>query len=184
MAGWLQRALGGSRDARRVQAYLDVVTSDPQADDVQWLAACGDGDDDRARWELRYARRAIGLLVAEREALDDRTASLVAHELRRSLKMDRNVAAGMVRIAERQFDERLRAFRAASEAREAGEALERRLARQLLASRQAGSADLDRGGQIVARYTTEAGEALRAAFGPSGLPPDTQPSVWRARQPR
>lgn len=184
MAGWLQRAFGGRRDAHRVQSYLDVVTADPAPDDVAWLAARGDGDEDRARWELRYARRAIGLLVAEREALDDRTASLVARELRRWLQMDRNVAAGMVRIAERQFDERLRAFRHALESREGGEAAERRMGRLLLDSRQAAPGDLDRAAHLVSRYMSESGEALRSAFGLSGLPADTQPSAWRARQPR
>ena len=39
------------------------------------------GDVDHARWELRYARRALGLIAAQRDALDDRTASVVAREL-------------------------------------------------------------------------------------------------------
>lgn len=186
MTGWLRKALGGNAEGRRVQSYLAVVEAEPDESDVHWLAAAAtDGDDDRARWELRYARRAIGLLVAEREALDDRTASVVARELRRSLQMDRNIAAGMVRVAERQFNERLTAYRAGLEARTAGEAPHVRLGRVLLGETRSptGSPELTaRAGEIASRYMVEAGDALRGAFGTSDLPLDQQPSVWRARQ--
>ena len=55
----------------------------------------------------------FALLVAERDALDDRTGSLVAREMRQALQMDRSVAAGMVAVAERQFNQRLISFRTA-----------------------------------------------------------------------
>jgi hypothetical protein len=188
MPGWLRKALGGNQEGRRVQSYLAVVGAEPDESDVQWLAAAATaGDEDRARWELRYARRVIGLLVAQRDALDDRTASVVSRELRRSLHMDRNIAAGMVRVAERQFNERLAAFRTGLEARTAGEAPDVRLGRILLGpARTTGDPGgaLDRASAVVSRYMTEAGEALRAAFGTSGLPPDQPPSAWRARQSR
>ena len=59
---------------RAALAYVADASSEPDESDVAWLtAAAGDGDTDRARWELRYARRAFALLVAERDALDDRT---------------------------------------------------------------------------------------------------------------
>jgi hypothetical protein len=186
MPGWLRKAFGGTPEGRRVQSYLAVVGREPDEPDVRWLAAAAtDGDEDRAKWELRYARRAIGLLVAERDALDDRTASLVSRELRRSLQMDRNIAAGMVRVAERQFNERLSAFRTGLEARTAGEAPSVRLARVLLggARSTSGSADLiARASDLTSRYLIEAGDGLREAFGTSGLPLDQQPSVWRARR--
>ena len=80
---------------RAAQLYVQDAYAEPDAVDVQWLASIlGAGDDDRARWELRYARRAAALLVSEREALDDATGSLVAREMRQALQMDRGVAAG------------------------------------------------------------------------------------------
>ena len=43
---------------RAVQAYITDASSEPDDADVEWLtAAIGDGDVDRARWELRYALR-------------------------------------------------------------------------------------------------------------------------------
>ena len=41
---------------RGLGAYVASIMSEPDADDVAWLAeaACG-GDLDRAAWELRYA---------------------------------------------------------------------------------------------------------------------------------
>ena len=91
---------------RAVQAYVLASSAEPDEPDVQWLATiAGDGDVDRARWELRYARRAVALLVAERDALDDRTGSLVAREMRQALQMDRGVAAGMVAVAELWYRE-------------------------------------------------------------------------------
>jgi hypothetical protein len=59
---------------RAALTYVQEASVEPDEADVQWLASIvRDGDDDRARWELRYARRASALLVAEREALDDAT---------------------------------------------------------------------------------------------------------------
>ncbi len=55
---------------RGLAAYIAALMAEPDADDVAWMAhsVCG-GDEDRAAWELRYARRALGL-VAERVAPD------------------------------------------------------------------------------------------------------------------
>src|SRR5688500_1094243 len=128
---------GKSKDAeqrrRAVQAYVQDSSADPDEQDVQWLASvAAAGDVDRARWELRYARRAVALLVAERDALDDRTGSLVAREMRQALQMDRGVAAGMVAVAERQLNQRLTSFRTALGDRSAGDSPDIRAARVML----------------------------------------------------
>src|SRR5690349_14578707 len=90
---------------RKAAAYVAVLFQEPESSDVEWLAvAATRGDVDHARWELRYARRALGLIAAQRDALDDRTASLVAKEIAEAFDRDRNIAAGMVETAERQFN--------------------------------------------------------------------------------
>src|SRR5919108_1973350 len=82
----------------RARSYVDALCIEPSAEDVAWLAANGTGGDaDHARWELRYARRALGLLSAQRDALDDQTASAVAHALAAALGRDSSIAAGEVR---------------------------------------------------------------------------------------
>ncbi len=172
------------RHKRGLSTYVASISQDPEDDDVRWLAATATGDDvDRACWELRYARRALGLLVAERDALDDRTGSLVARELRAGLRADRNVAANMVHIASRQFDERLTAYRQVLTARNQVEGTGARLGRALLSlasSRVSYSDDaLARAGEILARYVGEANELLRKAFGAPTLPEDQPPSAIR-----
>ncbi|MEO7362853.1 MAG: hypothetical protein ABI120_21150, partial [Gemmatimonadaceae bacterium] len=69
---------------RRKQAtiYLGAITQPVAAADVEWLTRLAPNGDGRlAERELQFARRAVGLIVAERDALDDRTASDVAHQL-------------------------------------------------------------------------------------------------------
>jgi hypothetical protein len=153
----------------RAAAFVDALFREPPDDDVRWLAANGtNGDLDHARWELRYARRALGLLTAQRDALDDRTASSVAAALGRALARDSAIAPGRLRVAERQLNARLRAY---------GDALVRRegagtgwhLGRALLefAGRREGSSPeiVARAGDVLARYLAESNEALRENFG-------------------
>ena len=74
---------------RRAAAVAKVAMAEPDEDDVRWLAerAAG-GDADHARWEWRYARRAFAIVVAQRDALDDRTGSLVAAAIARAMARD------------------------------------------------------------------------------------------------
>jgi hypothetical protein len=172
------------RHRRGLGMYVASITRDPDDDDVQWLAATATANDlDRSRWELRYARRALGLLVSERDALDDRTGSLVARELRSALRADRNVAANMVQVAERQFDERLTAYRQVLSARSQAEGTGARLGRALLglASSSTSYSDdaVSRAGEMLARYLGEANEMLRKSFGAAELPEDQPPSALR-----
>lgn len=142
-------------------------------------------DEDHARWEWRYARRALGLLVAERDALNDRTAQAVREALDASLRRDPRIAADRLEVARRQFAVRVGAYRTAMAKRDGREPLEARLARELLTFAAAVTADhagaIARAGAVLGGYCAAAGEALRAAFGAASLPEDVAPS--RAGRP-
>jgi len=166
---------------RGLGAFIAVLMDEPDAADVDWLAdaACG-GDVDRAGWELRYARRALGLIVSQRDALDDRTGSLVARELATALQADRHVAPSMLKVAERQFNDRLSLYRDVLSTRTSSEGVEARLGRALLAIAGTARASDDmiaQGGEILTRYVAQANEALRSAFGAPSLPDDRPPSA-------
>src|SRR5690242_21611425 len=46
---------------RKAQRFVERLMAEPSDDDVRWLAtAATHGDTDHSRWELRYARRALG----------------------------------------------------------------------------------------------------------------------------
>jgi len=170
------------RDRRqRAATFVRVLYREPDAADVLWLASSATaGDTDHARWELRYARRAMGMLVARRDALDDRTASLVAHELVEALSRDPQVGSGRMSLAERQLNDRLRAYGDALTAR-AAEPTGARLARVLVTfATGRDAADprlLERAGALLAQYMDEANAALRDAFGVASLPEDLPPSA-------
>jgi hypothetical protein len=169
------RAWTLDRDQRRRAArYVATLCAEPAEADVVWLSEHGtDHDVDHARWELRYARRALGLIAAQRDALDDRTASLVATELARSLASDPAIAPGKIRMAERQLNARLSAYGEALGNRE-GEGSGWHLGRTLLEF--AGHRDAVRpnvvasAGDLLARYLGEANAALRKSFGAATLP--------------
>ena len=179
------KSRAAEQSRRAVGSYVAKAFSEPDQGDVEWLAAIiGDGDIDRARWELRYARRAFALLVAERDALDDRTGSLVAREMRQALQLDRGIAAGMVGVAERQLNQRLAYFRTAFADRSAGETTDVRVARVFLdrLGVRDVSGNVGRMASIVRRYLEESQDVLRAAFGVAAVPEDQPPSLW-ARRP-
>jgi hypothetical protein len=165
----------------RAHRYVAALGTDPSKADVEWLAARATGGDlDHARWELRYARRALSLLAAQRDALDDRTASVVARALGLALASDPHIAPGKLKVAERQLNARLAAYRDAIANRE-GAGTGWHLGRTLL--RFAGRrdavdpADVAQAGDVAARYLEEANEALREQFGVAALPDDVAPSA-------
>jgi hypothetical protein len=176
-AEWRERR----RLRRNAATYVLSLFAEPDPADVTWLTdAATRGDADRARWELRYARRAAGLLSAERDALDDRTASAVAHELGGSWAGDRNIAAEMRHAAEQQFNSRLRALGQALAARSSPEPTPARLGKALLQAAGASAPskpDIDRAGAILSRYLEDANESLRRAFGTATLPENLPPSA-------
>ncbi|MEP6690763.1 MAG: hypothetical protein ABJD07_06365 [Gemmatimonadaceae bacterium] len=175
-----RRALRG-----RAAAYVGALVAEPTSTDVDWLAAHATGGDaDHARWELRYARRALGLLTAQRDALDDRTASVVARALAAALARDAHIGAGKIRVVERQLNARLTAYGDALVDR-SGAGTGWHLGRTLL--RFAGRVDATPGetvaqaAEIVTRYLGEANEALREHFGAAALPDDVAPSSLTPR---
>ena len=170
---------------RNAANYVQSLLSEPEPDDVAWLSDVATrGDADRARWELRYARRAAGLMSAERDALDDRTASAVAHEIGESWSRDHNIAAGMRHAAEKQFNARLRALVQAMTARSSPEPTGTRLGKALLTAAGSPSpakTDVDRAGAIVSAYLEQANESLRRVFGTATLPENVPPSAVQPR---
>ena len=172
------------REARQLQRkadqYVAVVTSEPNASDVAWLAqAATRGDDDHARWELRYARRAIGLLIAQRDALDDRTGSVVGRALTEAFHRDERIDRDRRDLAERQFNARLSAYRDALGARGPDSAV--RLGQTLIAFSGGSFRDIDgnvrRAGETLEGYVKEANESLRSVFGTAALPEHVPPSA-------
>jgi len=79
---------------RRANAYLVAVLVDAEARDGEWLAIAA-GHDVASR-ELTFARRALALIVAERDALDDRTPSEALRALMHRIRKDRSVDAGLL----------------------------------------------------------------------------------------
>jgi hypothetical protein len=165
---------------RKANEFVAALFREPDDADVAWLASAATrGDADHARWELRYARRALGLIAAQRDALDDRTASMVAKEISDAYARDKHIAAGMLDTAERQFNARLSAYRDGLSAR-GGAPTQVRMGQTLFAfaggTFRGQDANILRGGDLLARYLTEANEALRSAFGTAQLPENVVPS--------
>lgn len=169
---------------RRASQYIARVRHEPAGTDVRWLAdAAANGDEDHALWELRYARQALGLLVAQRDSLDDQTAADAAHALSDAMARDERVALDKRELLERQFNERLSAYRDAMHLRGGTALAAERLGRVLLAfssdgARTAGS-PLAYAIELLQRYATEANAALREIYGEVKLPEDVPPSVLR-----
>jgi hypothetical protein len=167
--------------ARKAAGYVEKLFREPDPNDVQWLAETATrGDVDHACWELRYARRALGLIAAQRDALDDRTASIVAREITGAFGGDRHIAAGMVETSERQFNARLSAYRDGLAAK-AGAPTAIRMGQTLFAfaggSFKLQDANIVRAGELLGSYLAEANEALRASFGTAALPENVRPSA-------
>jgi hypothetical protein len=165
---------------RRSAAFVESLMAEPAGDDVAWLAEKATrGDVDHARWELRYLRRALGVLVAQRDALDDRTPSVVLRTLMDRMDGDRNVDPELRELAERQFNARLSAYRDALTSRGHGTPATR-VAQNLLAfsggSIRSGDPVVVRGTLLVEEQLERANAGLRAAFGEADLPEDVKPS--------
>jgi len=171
---------------RKAERFVERLLTEPLDDDVRWLAqSATHGDTDHARWELRYARRSLGLITAERDALDDRTGSLVARALAAATARDPQVAPEMQEIAERQFNARLSAYRDALAAR-ATAATTARLGQTLFAFAGGSFRQIDdpilHGGELLGRYLSEANAGLRDTFGKASLPENLPPSALVRKQ--
>lgn len=171
---------------RKAVAYLSAVRTEPNDADVSWLAdAAARGDHDHARWELRYARLALAVLTAQRDALDDRTGSDVVAALSEVLAEDPRVDPMMQELVARQLNDRLSGYKEALIARGGPVGSGERLGRVLLAfasdgARSAG-APLPRAVELLSGYIAEANAALRATYGEASLPEHLPPSEAAAR---
>lgn len=166
---------------RKALKYVRTLHAEPSEPDVAWLASIDPGgDEDHAAWELRYARLALGVLAAERDALDDSVPAAISHAVTESLSSNRRIAAAMLPLAERQFGSRLATYRDAVARRHAGDPLDQRLGRTLLEfTSHAGVPDqstVDRAGQIAQEYMRSASTVLLDVFGRASLPEDVRPS--------
>jgi len=166
---------------RKAAGYVAALFAEPEQADVEWLAQNATrGDVDHARWELRYARRALGMIAAQRDALDDRTASIVAREISEAFSRDRNIAAGMLETAHTQFNARLSAYRDGLASR-AGAPTWIRMGQTLFAfaggSFKLQDSNIVRAGELLSSYLTGANGALRASFGAVALPENLPPSA-------
>ncbi len=172
--------LASFREQRRRQGlaerYVAALLRPPAPDDLAWLMQVGGGTAESATVELAFAQRAIGLIVAERDALDDRTAADVSHALdavvAREARQRQGVAA--------DWAAHWRDYADALASRGRSEAPLRRIARVLL--RRAGVADpesaaIDRALEIVTAFRHAANAALRDAYGAASLPEDRPPSA-------
>lgn len=171
---------------RKSVAFLAAVRREPEEVDVAWLAdAAARGDQDHARWELRYARLALAVLTAQRDALDDRTGSDVVAALDEALAADPRVDPLMLELVGKQLNDRLSGYKEALIARGGPVGTGERLGRVLLAfasdgARSAG-APLPRAVGLLSAYIAEANEALRAVYGEATLPEHLPPSEAAAR---
>lgn len=166
---------------RKARNFVRTLHAEPSESDVAWLAAIDPGgDEDHAAWELRYARLALGVLAAERDALDDRVPAAISHAVTESLSSDRRIAAAMLPLAERQFGSRLATYRDAVARRHAGDPLDQRLGRTLLEfashAEVPDQGTVDRAGQIAQKYMRSASTNLLDVFGRASLPEDVRPS--------
>lgn len=174
---WTSRS--PERDGERHAAgYVAVLMEEPTPEAVTRLARLGDGDADHARWELRYLRRALGLLLAGRDALEDRTASLVGRALTQAIEHDPSAAPNMRAISATQFNARLRAYRETMGQRGAARMPVQRIGERLLAF--AGGRPGMPGAEWCGRWVEEETELLNAVlrreFGTAELPEDVAPS--------
>ncbi|MEP6732514.1 MAG: hypothetical protein ABJE10_17850 [bacterium] len=165
---------------RSSAGYAAALMQEPSESEIDWLATDATrGDRDHAQWELRYLRRALGVLVAQRDALDDRTPSEALRALVHRMHKDRNVDDELLELAVRQFNARLSAYRDAFTSRGQGGA-SMRVAQNLLAFSggpiRADDPAVKRGTELVNEYLISCNTALRENFGAAQLPEDVVPS--------
>lgn len=164
---------------RRSASYVSSLMTEPEPDAVDHLAALGDGDADHARWELRYLRRAVGLLTAGRDALDDRTASMVGQALAKAVELDPSAAPSMRVVSASHFNVRLRAYRDLMGQRGAARTPVGRIGEALVgfAGGRGAPDEAAWPASWVASELERCNAALRQEFGTVDLPDDVAPSA-------
>ena len=167
-----------SRERRRRAVYFAARCTDPPP--IEWLAWAEElsPDVERARQELEFLTLAMGLIVAERDALDDRTVSEVARAMAPVLA--REAATDPVRAT--QWGQRWRSYGEAMARRGDREPAPQRCARVFLAGVGVVEPDerqLRRAAIAVSEIRDRLNAALRRAFGEARLPADVKPSAVR-----
>lgn len=142
---------------------------------LSWLAQLA-GNREVAARELMFARRAVGLIVAERDALDDRTAADVAHQLAPVLVAEarRNARDGEAWV------DRWRSYTATLALRGNPEPPAVRLARVLLGGAGVIAPDaaaVSQATHFIQETRSALNEQLQVAFGAVSLPDDVRPSA-------
>lgn len=166
---------------RRASSFVSMLMTEPEPTAVERLSAIGDLDADHARWELRYLRRAVGLLVAGRDSLDDRTASLVGQALAKAVEHDPSAAPAMRSTSATQFNARLRLYRDLMGQRGPSRTPVARIGEALVGF-AGGRPGNDQGAWAASWVASEldrSNEALRQEFGTVELPDDVAPSAMQ-----
>ena len=166
---------------RRATAVARAALAEPDESDVRWLAERGThGDEDHARWEWRYARRAFAIIVAQRDALNDRTGSAVASAIGGAVARDPMVDGSKRKVAARQFNDRLAGYADILRDRDPSTPTTERLARGLFGfagTPDPSAADILRGATALSSMLADTHATLALHFGSANLPPDVAPSA-------
>lgn len=176
LAWWT--AWRAARDRRRrLSVYLDQVLRAPTPGQLDWLSTCAEPARAAER-ELLFLRRALGLLVAEQDTLDDRTLSEVAHHLAPVLQSESRSEPAIGQL----WVERWHQYRQTVAVRGVAEMPAARMARVLLSA--AGipaptGEQLRTAMQVVTDTRLQLNTTLRHAFGGRDLPIDVRPSAMQ-----
>ncbi len=182
---WLAEWRGQRAHRQRAEQYVRSLPAQPEAAELAWATGlCGEAS--RARRELGWLRWAVSRLVAERDAMDDRTAAAVVRVMEPLASAEADAAPGDAE----GWAERWAQYAAAAGERGTATRLPDRLAAVLLRavghpvapSPVAGlsAESFARARVVVERYRTESNAALREAFGTVSLPEHVRPSTLRA----
>ncbi len=157
------------------ERYVASLLRPPSPADLAWLVAAGQGGELDASRALASGRRAIGLIVAERDALDDQTAADVSHALTAVVQRE----SRQVHSAAADWSSHWRDYADALAIRGRSESPMGRIARVLL--RHAGipaprAEQHARAVEIATAFRHEANEALSETYGAASLPEDRSPS--------
>lgn len=160
---------------KRAAAYVAHLTADADLSGGEWLTALSPLAGDTVRHELRLALRAIGLIVAERDSLDDNTAADVSHELQVVMREEGKGDESTALI----WSDRWSSYSGAMMKRGVADAPAIRLARILLIAVGVLSPtplELERTADWILERRRLLNVALREAYGDAMLPEDVRPS--------
>lgn len=177
MGLWSDWRVGRERH-RRALRYLAQLTQPVDQQLLKRFVGVGISSDMAGR-ELAFAWRAIGLIVADRDALDDRTASDIAHILAPVIAVESRRDEGLGR----EWNARWRAYTAALAARGTPDSPPVRLAKVLLdgaGTTEPSGEQLQVSTEIIQQMRVTLNEALRSAFGAASLPENVKPSAMQA----